>query len=183
MGKNSKRSWFRFSLKTLLVLMTALAIWLGLYAKSFRDRRDAIAEVKLLDGSISLKYDGPAWLRRLVRDETYFWNPIAVRFTGPHRLTDIELQKIMKQLLSFQDLNYLMLANSQITNAGLEQLLPLRDNLETIDISGTDISDEGIVHLKRFSKLTLLRIQHTNVTPNGVVELQQSLPSCKILVD
>jgi hypothetical protein len=39
-----RRPWFRYSLRTLFVLVTLLCVWLGVQAKWIRDRRGFIAE-------------------------------------------------------------------------------------------------------------------------------------------
>jgi len=180
MASITEKRWFSFSLKTLLVVMTAVAIVLGLYVKSFRDRRVAIAAIDGLNGSISYQESGPNWLRKFISDEKFFWNPVAVRFNPNDPVTDGELQSAMKHLLKFDDMTYLNLYRSQITNAGLAQLLPLANNLESLDIRSTSISDDGIAHLKRLRRLTLLRLKDSAISPDGIDEIRKSLPSCKL---
>jgi len=174
-----KRRWLRFSLKTLLVVTTALAISLGLYVKSFRDRKAAIGAMEKLGGAISLRYHGPEWLRKLVNDDKCFWNPIAVRFQPYDPITDQELQSAMPYLRSFDDLNYLNFRESQITNDGLKHLLPLADRLLVLDITNTAISDDGIIHLKQLPKLKFIRVKGAGITSAGIAELQRALPNCK----
>jgi hypothetical protein len=110
-----------------------------------RTSRFAIGAIKQRNGTISLKYDGPAWLRKIVRDETYFWNPLAVRFQPIDPITDDELRNVMPFLMSFQDPYYLDFQKSQITNDGLKHLLPLADKLTALDIRGTAISDDVLL--------------------------------------
>lgn len=175
-----KRRWLRFSLRTLLVVTTVLAISLGLYFKSFRDRRAAVAAMEKLGGAISLRYYGPEWLRKLVGDEKYFWNPIAVRFQADDPLTDDELQSAIPYLQNFGDLNYLAFRESQITNDGLKHLLPLADRLLMLDLTHTAVSDAGIIHLKQLPKLMFVRVKEgTAITPAGIAELERALPGCK----
>ena len=96
------RRWFRFSLRTLLVLMTALAVWLGLYAKSLRDRKAAVVLIEQLNGALGVKLAGPAWLWRLVGDERYFFDPAGVHFNAGERPTDDDLRMVMKHLVRFK---------------------------------------------------------------------------------
>jgi hypothetical protein len=175
-----KRRWLRFSLRTLLVIMTVLAISLGLYVQSLRDRRAAIGVMEKLGGAISFRYHGPEWLRELVGDEKYFWNPNAVRFESSDPLTNDELQSAMPYLKSLGDLNYLSFRESQITNEGLKHLLPLADRLLVLDLTYTAVSDEGIIHLKQMPKLMFIRVKGgTAITPAGIAELERALPGCK----
>jgi Leucine Rich repeat len=48
----SRRRWFRFSLRTFLLLITALCVALGLYAKRQRDRHLAIETIKRWGGVV-----------------------------------------------------------------------------------------------------------------------------------
>jgi hypothetical protein len=176
----SARSWLSFSLKTLLLAMTVLAIVLGLYVKSFRDRRAAIAAIEGLDGWVSYEQAGPLWLRKVISDEKYFWNPVAVRFNPDHPVTDAELQSVMKHLLKLKDLRYLNFDHSRITDAGIGQLLPLSDKLESLDIRHTVVSDDGIANLKLLPRLTLLRLSDCKISAEGVETIRKSLPNCRL---
>lgn len=49
---NSRRRWFRFSLRTLLVVMTALCSWLGWESSVVRGRKALLAEIKDKPGFI-----------------------------------------------------------------------------------------------------------------------------------
>src|SRR5262245_10359599 len=97
------KKWFRFSLRTMLVLITALCIWLGFQVNAARRQREAVAAILKVGGSV--KYDfqmvlnptipsplnvsykslkdasppGPAWLRHLIGDE-YFQDVVEVIF-------------------------------------------------------------------------------------------------------
>ncbi len=44
----------------------------------------------------------------------------------------------------------------------------------------TGVTDTGLVHLQRMSRLERLRLEGTMVTDEGAKRLQQSLPHCKI---
>jgi len=105
-----KTRWLRFSLRTLLLLVTAICIWLGVQVKSARRQRDAVAV--LLNTGAMIHYDyevvprprpaaapvglrftdtaydqnllprGPAWLREKIGDD-YFKRVIAVWLYHP----------------------------------------------------------------------------------------------------
>jgi hypothetical protein len=157
-------------------------VWLGFYLKSFRDRRAAIAALEKAPASFSLRLDGPAWLRERARDQKYFWNPVAVRF-HPNSVTDGELRSLMKYIHRFEDLTYLYFTECPITDQGLKELLPLADKLDTLDIRRTGITDQGIATIKQLPRLTLLRIEGSAISPQGITELKRSLPNCKLDVE
>jgi hypothetical protein len=181
MTTSTKRRWFSFSLRTLLIAMTVLAIWLGLYVKSFRDRRAAIAAVHELEGWLSLKPIEPTWLQSFVSDEKYFWNPVAVRFNPAHPVSDDELRSMTRHMLTFTDMTYLNLNKSNITDAGLAHILPLADRLYSLDIRDTAITDDGIPYLLQLRKLIVLRLgSRSRITAEGFNEIRRSLPNCNI---
>ncbi len=49
-----------------------------------------------------------------------------------------------------------------------------------VDLSRTEITDAGLVHLKGLTKLEFLGLSYTQVTEEGVKKLQQTLPKCVI---
>ena len=45
---------------------------------------------------------------------------------------------------------------------------------------GTEVTDAGLVHLRRLTQLQELNLDDTKVTDQGATELQQALPNCNI---
>ena len=69
--------------------------------------------------------------------------------------------------------------------AALEQLggtigKDANGNIVSLSLIGTTITDAGLVHLKRLTKLQRLVLDFTKVTDAGVADLQKALPNCKI---
>lgn len=171
--------WARISLRGLFVLMTVTAISVGLFIKEMRDHRAAIIAVNDSHGAIStLSLNGPNWLQRFVGDVRYFWRPVAVRFNSAHPITDAELRSLMPHLLEFDELTYVNLYRSNVTDAGIKELLPLSHKLEAIDIRLTSVSDKSVPVLKQFPQLTLLRVQGSAISAPGRDEIRKSLPNC-----
>ena len=52
--------------------------------------------------------------------------------------------------------------------------------LESLDISGTGITDKGLEYLTGLTNLMTLHIYDTTVTPAGVAKVQEALPNCEI---
>lgn len=171
--------WARISLRGMFILMTVTAISVGLFIKEMRDHRAAIAAVEDSRAGISFKQGGPEWLRRFVSDEKYFWRPVAVRFNDAQPITDAELRSLMPHLLEFDELNYINLYRSNVTDAGVAELLPLSPKLEAIDIRSTSVSDSSVPVLKQFPQLTLLRVHGSAITDQGRNEIRKALPNCK----
>ena len=69
--------------------------------------------------------------------------------------------------------------------AALEQLggtigKDANGNVVSLSLIGTTITDAGLVHLKRLTRLQRLVLDFTKVTDAGVADLQKALPNCKI---
>jgi hypothetical protein len=160
--------------------MAAIAICLGLYLKSYRDRRAAILAIERMGATLGVKNSGPVWLRPLFQDERYFWKLDAVAFPASHRLTDDELTQLMVHLRRFGEVKQLQLAGSQVTDSGLANLRQLRNSLAVLNLSDTAISDAGIIHLKELAALKDIQLRRTAVTESGQAELRHALPNCTI---
>jgi hypothetical protein len=83
----ARRRYLTFSLRTFFVLLTALAVWLGVVVNRAREQREAVKAIKAVGGHVlydwQLRYGGslfvfdegepagPAWLRRVIGDEFF----------------------------------------------------------------------------------------------------------------
>jgi hypothetical protein len=72
----------------------------------------------------------------------------------------------------------LELENYHPTDADLQCVEPL-SQLEELTLIG-DITDAGLLRLRRLTKLKYLNVRHTLVTQDGVEDLQHALPRCMI---
>ncbi len=163
-----KRRWFQFSLRTLLVLVAVVAVWLALTVHSARKQREAVAAIEALGGHVVYEHErirrfpglvqgspqeppgpGPEWLRELVGEE-YFVTVVGV-----------------------------FLHETQITDSGLEHLKGLT-SLQELQLDSTKVTDTGLEHLKSLKSLHYLHLDSTNVTDEGVKKLQKALPNCEI---
>ena len=125
-----RRRWFQFSLRTLLVLVAVVAVWLALLVNAARKQREAVAAIEALGGRIVYEHGsnlppGPKWLRELIGEE-YFFRIIAVG-----------------------------LSSTQITDSGLEHLEGLT-SLQTLVLDDTQITDAGLEHVKGLTSLQTL---------------------------
>lgn len=68
---------------------------------------------------------------------------------------------------------------AEITNKGLEHLQNLK-KLSILDLSGIKVDDSGIIFLKNLVHLKELNLIRTLLTEEGIKNLRQSLPKCKI---
>ena len=64
-------------------------------------------------------------------------------------------------------------SGTEITDEGIEQLAEA-DNLEVLDLGGTEVTDDGIEQLAEIDKLEELFLQGTEVTDEGVANLAEA---------
>jgi hypothetical protein len=74
------RRWFQYSLRSFLVVVTALAVWLGVVVNRAREQREAVKAIEALGGDVIYEGEdpfadaepsGPAWLRRVVGNDFF----------------------------------------------------------------------------------------------------------------
>ena len=68
-----------------------------------------------------------------------------------------------------------------ISDTGLQELVKLK-TITRINLSGTQITDAGLQELAKIKQLKEIDLENTKgVTEQGIGELQQALPNCKII--
>jgi hypothetical protein len=137
--------YLTFSLRTLFVVTTALAVWLGIVVNRAREQREAVKAIEAAGGSVYYNYNseelmprwryhvvverpGPAWLRRLIGDD-YFQDVWQVDFGSPSGLTHLELSKAIPHLQRLRKLNRIrVFASTNVEYQGeLKAALPKCD--------------------------------------------------------
>jgi hypothetical protein len=126
---------------------------------------------------------------------------LSVLRLGPSRATIVGF----KHLAKLKSLRHLNLFHNAVTDEGLEVLSAL--NLTTLDLSGTDVTDDGlrhlsahtnlkclsltrtstvtdagVPHLARLKNLTDLDISRTEITDAGAEKLREQLPKCRVFL-
>jgi hypothetical protein len=99
------------------------------------------------------------------------------------QLLDLSSTKVtdagLKHLAALKQLRSLYLSRDRVKGIGLKDLSGL-DKLETLDLFETPLTDEGLKHLTDMKQLKLLQVNLTQVTREGVAQLQKSLPKLEI---
>ena len=184
---SSNRRWFRFSLRTLLIIVTGLCIFLGVTAKQIHDRRAAISAIDAFGGGYSILIEGPEWLRNLVEDEKLFWNLGRVSFSSDldgydpsHPFDDDALRDIIPYINRFSHFYILHLVSLPVTDNGLSHLKTLK-NLKQVLLINMQVTDEGLKILAEIESLEYIWIQDTAVTAEGVARLRSTRPDCEVV--
>jgi hypothetical protein len=133
---------------------------------------------------------GTLWVRyrNFNPDHYAFWEPLGeargiVTVPGGKELRLIVSPQTATDLsplaaLQPDDLQYLQLSGTRVTNAGLSHLRGLT-GLRVLWLYDTPISDAGLVHLQELTGLRVLNLRSTLVSPGAVDALQQALPQCE----
>lgn len=187
----------QFRLRTLLILTTLIAAWLGWWSYKAREQRAAVLALRAAGVVIDYDFDNtggqkwvdplnppprptgprywPAWLVDALGVD-YFANVESVSHLSVYNITDSDLSHLKK----LPQLKYVHLWNTPVTDRGLEYLRGLTA-LRALDLRATPVTDAGLEHLKSLSNLQHLWLEETNVTNAGVERLQRALPNCKII--
>ena len=79
----------------------------------------------------------------------------------------------------FQNLNDLTLTGTAVSDAGLIHLMKMT-NLRGLYLQDTQVTDVGLLHLKEMPGLIRLWFSTTHVSRAAVAKLNQALPNCRI---
>jgi len=182
----SRRSWYQYTLRTLLIVVTAAGCglgWLGWKVREARQQQAAVAAILKLGGRVSYDYQfdaagsflssgappGPEWLHALLGDD-FFRSVYQIDFLSLLRdstLTDANLER----LKGLSQLKELFLSSTHVTDAGLEHLKGLT-NLEVLALGSTRVTDAGLQYLTQLTKLEALDLNCTQVSDAGLERLK-----------
>ena len=183
-----KLRWYQYSLSSLFILTTLVALACGWYSWYAAERRKtakiraAIAEIRKLGGRAFYGYNkqvdgfcltvqttdaGMVHLKGLTELKELWFDASQITDAGLVHLEDLT------------KLKWLWFWNTQVTDAGLVHLRGLT-KLEVLSLGGTQITDAGLVHLEGLTELKVLHLWDTQITDEGVEKLQQALPNCTI---
>lgn len=156
--RNSEKvAWSRYSLRMLLVAVFVCSLGFGWLAYARRQSQQQWALLQNIE-----------------------------RVGGSHTpvLKDLPSLSWLKQFLGIEmpaRVQFLMFEDSKVTDQDLAQLAgqPF-ENLYELDIDGTQITDAGLLHFKRFSTLRGLHANDTKISDAGLAHLS-GMPSLNVL--
>jgi Leucine-rich repeat (LRR) protein len=80
----------------------------------------------------------------------------------------------------FDEVEEVDLTGTQVTDAGLAHLQGLT-GLQGLWLINTQVTDAGLAHLQGLTGLQVLSLDNTQVTDAGLAKLRQALPKCAII--
>lgn len=154
---------------TLLLLLVTCGINVGV--PFYRQLTVGLA-VQRLGGRIETRSGGPNWVRRIVGSEATAWfGEVAEVDLGHTATTDIDLRNLvaLRGLANLQTLN---LSGTSVTDDGIAHLTRL-GKLRTLYLNGTRISDGCVPSLIQMASLRELSFDHTGITDLGVTGVSE----------
>lgn len=163
-----KRRWFRYSLRSFLLLLTVLCIWMGVLASQAIRQKKAIDAITAGGGEVHFDYDevaanqtlpvfrpnggpaGPAWLRKMIGDE-YFRVVVGVGFSDQNPGNAAVVQAIE----AFPKLKYLHIAGDRVTDDVLPRIATLR-HLRYLGLNCPKLTPEGLKELRPLESLAYI---------------------------
>ena len=176
------RSRFQFGIRTLLVLVVAVALpfsWLAVEMKKAREQGAAIAAIGKLDGRIYCDWHFDANGKRIFNaqppERMLLLSLLGDDFFQSVRIVNLRATQVadagLELLKGVSQLRALTLRDTHVTDAGLHHLKGL-GQLQTLDLSGTHVTDAGLHHLKGLGQLQTLDLSGTHVTDAGLHHLK-----------
>jgi hypothetical protein len=190
-----KRRWVRFSLRTLLVGMTVLCVWLGFKVNTARRQKEAVDAILKAGGEVRFDYQvvpdpggnsslraydvtllppGPAWLRKLIGDE-YFRSVFTVVVLRPaDSISTWDFEPLAK-LSGLQQLT-LQFNESQppIQRPDLTVLGTL-SQLKALLLIGNCSDDSMLSSLNNMPQLRNLALQGERITDKGMQQIEKMI--------
>jgi len=177
----TKRRWLAYSLRSLLILITVVAVWLGIKTTQARRQKAAVAAIEASGGMVRYNFQepppggrppgeqpavdppGPKWLRDLIGDE-FFQDVVEVSWAHNAEITTDDL----RWLADFPMLDKLNLNNTNVDDAGLEQIAERTSLTHVLLENCKTMTDRGLAHVGKLPNLESLRLMNTRCSDEGV---------------
>jgi hypothetical protein len=169
----SPRRWLSFSLRTLLLVTAAVALWLGVQVNRATNQRRAVSMVKERGGTVRYAHQS----RMHPIPLTDFYSSSTFDPDAPPPGPDWLRQGLGEEY--FQDVIYVSLADRVASEGDADaNLIAALPKLEYLDMGFCDLTDEALRELGRIRTLRMLKVDRNNdLSDDGLRHLAQ----CKSL--
>ena len=174
---------FQFSIRSLLVLVVAVAVpfsWLAVERMEAAKQGNLVEWVRKSSGSVQYDYEfdasnnflrnaspsAPSWLFELLG--TDFFANIATVSLHDSEISDVDLELLAR----LNRLRALYLERTNVTDVGLEKLKGLTE-LQELWLADTQVTGVGLEHLKGLTQLHRLVFDRSPVSDAGLDQLKR----------
>jgi hypothetical protein len=182
-----KRRWFRFSLRTLLVMVTLVCAWLAWNINPARKQKQAVEATRTNGGTVLYDYevdsDGiplnprpdEGWLAKWIGMD-YVHNVVSVSFPTEHvpgaAPREYYYDEILPHLQHLTHVFDLTLGNGKLRDDDLRYLAPLKA-LVQLRIYDNSINGTGFRHLLNLKELTWLGLFNCPIDDEGLAVISK----------
>jgi hypothetical protein len=187
------RCWFRYSLRTLLLLITLLCFWIGWQVNRAQRQKQTVASIRAVGGLVHYEHErlegedgvpdlperplpGPDWLHELLGVD-YF---ASVEYV---MLEEDVPENVLKGLAHLKGLKYLDFNGSGTLNDEDLSYIARVHSIEGLTLDGKNLTSRGLDSLKSMKQLRQLSINHKALTTTRLAELMRELPDCDFSCD
>lgn len=170
----SKRRWFQFSLRTLLIVTAIFAALFAWWSHKARQQREMVKAISRSGGDVQYDFhrsaakgpvNWPQWIVDMLGVD-YFASVWRISLIGPE-FTDANLEPLDRDT-AFQEL---LLSHSQITDSGLQRLHGSQA-LQSLSLESTRVGDDGLKRIEGLTTLKALGLRRTVITDDGLRHLK-----------
>jgi hypothetical protein len=176
---STRRRWLRYGVRTLLVFVTLLCVWLGWLMHGVQKQRSAAARLEQFDAELVYFpfFTMPPWNDILPPSVRRGLNA-ALPSDDWKRLTSVTIESAdfrdedLDIVANLPHLDHLRLPGTSITDAGLRRLASLKPtNLLLLDLMQTKITDDGLAQVSQLKRLEWLFLDGTKITDTGMEQV------------
>jgi hypothetical protein len=172
---------FQFSLRSLLVLMIAVAIpcsWLAVEMKAAKEQRETVEAIVDRAGAMDKEQsEAVEEIAALVHEQQINGDiHHGYDYNCPKECAVPIAPAWVQHLLGrdfFASVIWLDFSGIEITDAELEHLLKGLNQLKFMYLSGTNVTDSGLKFLNRLSQLNGLDLANTKITDAGLEDIKE----------
>jgi hypothetical protein len=162
-----RRRWFRFSIRSLLLLVVLIAIPLALKVNQVHHQRLVVAELRKLKVLVAFDYNRPNPFSHVIDPQGHsHWGTRVAEPFGPKWLRNILGDDFFSEVTDILTPG----ENLEVTDDTLNLIATLRSP-RSINIQSDHISDEGFRHLATLGQLEDLCIVARSITDAGLTHL------------
>jgi hypothetical protein len=179
-----KRRWFRFSLRTFLVIVTLIGVWLGLKINEARDQKQAVEAIQANGGTVLYDFEvdsngeaiqpnpAPGWLAKWIGVD-YVHNVVCVSFPfvktpgfDPGQKV-YEYDEVVPYLENLPHVFDLTFSKGNLRDGDLRYIASLT-SLKTLWIADNPITGTGFKHLLNLKRLTWIDLIDCPIDDDGM---------------